>query len=1434
MKRLLLILLLPAIWCTKLQGAEITFPHIVFFVNSGVERVVEDNGGDFTVEFGTTSNIPAAQFISDVNAALAAKHWSWLTLKEFTFTATSTGRATFTVGAHSEKADFTFRIYDSSHTSHIPVRQLAYTAYRIENPGLHEIFHEQRASIRLNTSAAGETYTLLRNGSPVSTKIGTGAALTFLASEPGTYTIAGSQNRIRGNAVLQLYSFLRSAQIQPQMNPVYLPGESLNSPLTCTFSPANPPMRSQLETMFAAFNNGEVSYWNPNIRIAITQWLADRFVVEIANSVNPGTAGITNDTRILTDTGTFKIMQGSGGGFRSYEVQITASGTDGFGSVTLAGSEWGVDYRLMGNTYNFIRILPGTGTALPFGSYPSGKYTVYASKQGFEKQMPGDSLLLSRPIGTPGRNAVRTVNYTDTCGHYTTDIGYFDGLGYASQQIAVRASGMCDPYSGIPADIVTPIHYDPLRRDNARLYLPYVTEQYNGERHSNPFMSQQRFYKTEYADTCAYAAIDFETSPSGRPLRSWQAGQVFRAANACTSNAYASNAGTDAVRQFRVSASGDLVQDGNYAPAALSKISTTDEDGRIVERYANARSQLVLERRIIGAEDHADTYYVYNDRDSLAWVLPPECTARLQQTTLAPDDPLASRYCYVYTYDGRGNVTEKRLPGCGPQRYIYDQGDRMIAMQDGNMRQTDSWELYAYDAHNRETGRYTATGWTLESLQTQLGSSGVASVSGKTALIEIVYDTYPAAAAPPAGITCDTRTQGLKTFERLRIDDTQEFLARTFYYDFRGRCIQTLEQSPRTTRSVTSEYDFRGNTIRTCEITRVGEAPADTLIVCSSYDDRDRLVAETTSLNGSTPLRNTYHYDKLGRLVARRYAADGNILTDTLRYDIRGWLTEQRNDRFATSLHYYDPQQTATIPSYTGNITEWTFRHTGESSHTYAFAYDALSRLTETKQYIDGTANDRFVEKGLTYDRNGNILTLQRTAGGTMPDNFSYTYTGNRLSALAGTASGTYDYDANGNMTRDGVSGLNISYNRLNLIEKVERNGGILAEYSYLADGTKYAATDDAGNGLVYVGSLVYKKQNGSYALESAAFSGGRFVATETASGTTCLPHCFVTDHLGSVRVVVNAQGEVVERNDYYPFGLRWNDSESQISDNRYRYNAKEEQTFVNVPYIDYGARMYDPKFRLGWNTSDPLAEKYYPISTYTFCGNNPINYIDPNGLEIRGITKQDAQNFRDDIYKILAGEKFANIRALIDIKGKTFKSIDVGALRSAIEGVALTDDESAYITMITSAINSKDIYKVEYISGDFTSAEGAEAFVNHMNHTLEEGIGDKMTTPDGKLSTAWIRNSGNGLNVPTTKGSHSFIGDNLQSAERAVISGHEVLGHGIPAARKLTPAANNANAIRTDNLIRRILGLPQRDGSNHGGYQEGHITNPYILPIIQ
>ena len=140
--------------------------------------------------------------------------------------------------------------------------------------------------------------------------------------------------------------------------------------------------------------------------------------------------------------------------------------------------------------------------------------------------------------------------------------------------------------------------------------------------------------------------------------------------------------------------------------------------------------------------------------------------------------------------------------------------------------------------------------------------------------------------------------------------------------------------------------------------------------------------------------------------------------------------------------------------------------------------------------------------------------------------------------------------------------------------------------------------------------SLVYRKQSNVLSLESVAFNGGRFVA----SGNVLEPHYHLTDHLGSVRTVVASNGEILERSDYYPFGLRWEDSSSAISGNRYRYNGKEDQLFVNVPYTDFGARMLDNKYRLSWARLDPKGEVGPEKSLYGFCSGNPISRVDKDG----------------------------------------------------------------------------------------------------------------------------------------------------------------------------------------------------------------------------
>ena len=193
-----------------------------------------------------------------------------------------------------------------------------------------------------------------------------------------------------------------------------------------------------------------------------------------------------------------------------------------------------------------------------------------------------------------------------------------------------------------------------------------------------------------------------------------------------------------------------------------------------------------------------------------------------------------------------------------------------------------------------------------------------------------------------------------------------------------------------------------------------------------------------------------------------------------------------------------------------------------------------------------------------------------------------------------------------------------MSYNLCNLPKQITAANGTSVKYSYFADGTKFKAVNAAGNGFAYTGSLRWSVQNGVLTPESVAITGGRALYNDVEEPWSV--NYYITDHLGSVRAVTNAEGEVLDTFDYMPYGSEFTTDTDNITD--YRFTGKERQSMVNNSIYDSFARFQNTYGR--FMSIDPKAESFYHISPYTYCAGDPVNLVDPDGeiiIFINGFT---------------------------------------------------------------------------------------------------------------------------------------------------------------------------------------------------------------------
>jgi RHS repeat-associated protein len=603
---------------------------------------------------------------------------------------------------------------------------------------------------------------------------------------------------------------------------------------------------------------------------------------------------------------------------------------------------------------------------------------------------------------------------------------YIDGLGRPVQTVLKQGAWETN---GVAADLVSLVVYDQYGRETSQ-YLPFKANSTGGNPFistgmfkSNPFQQQASFMTAQFGsqgETYFYGRTNTETSPLNRVKKAMAPGNNWVGSDRGISKDYSFNAvGETALRMWNISeVPGSLPVDGGVYPGSqLYRNATFDEHNNLSYEYIDKTGQLVV-RSMQNGSEWLITFYVYDKLGNLRCVIPPQAVAAISSNWVMTQGVM-DELCFRYEYDQRNRMIVKKVPGAGETRMVYDARDRMVMMQDANMRTPaqQKWMYTTYDALDRpvSTGLITDPNYTNHSLHLAAAYTSIAYPNLGSYTYEILtrtfYDDYswvapsgsglsttlittytsnptyfytPGNSFPyPQSITQTAAIKGMVTGTITNIVATGNNLCSVNIYDDHGRLIQTQGGNLTWTNDiVTMQYSFSGQLLRTlvCHAKAGTNAQAYKILTKNEYDDAGRLTRISKKVeNSPETVIVENEYDALGQLkkkkLAPAYNNNAGLETENFDYNIRGWLLGMNRDyaKDASNTNYfgfdlgYDKAnnniiggQTYSNPQYNGNIEGmvWKSKGNGEK-RKYDFSYDAVNRLTKASftQYTSGTFN---------------------------------------------------------------------------------------------------------------------------------------------------------------------------------------------------------------------------------------------------------------------------------------------------------------------------------------------------------------------------------------------------------------------------------------------------------------------------------------------
>jgi RHS repeat-associated protein len=651
-------------------------------------------------------------------------------------------------------------------------------------------------------------------------------------------------------------------------------------------------------------------------------------------------------------------------------------------------------------------------------------------------------------------------------------------------------------------------------------------------------------------------------------------------------------------------------------------LTATDAAGQTTALTWNSRGQLLS---ITDAKNETTTY-TYDSNGyflSMDGPLPgTNDTVRLTYDACGRVQTLTdvSGYTVTYAYDNLDRVTRLTYPDGTFAQFTYDRLDCAM-FQDRAGRQT----FFAHDSMRQLTT--------------------VTDALGRVTHFEWCRCGAPKALIDPMGrkTSWSMDVQG-RTANKQYADGSQ---VSYLYENMTSRLQQVVDERQQSTLYAFNDDD-------TLASLSYGNAAVATPFVSFLYDQNYRRLVSMTDGIGTTtysyipitsqpvlgagqlgtvvgPLTNnttTYGYDELGRAV--QISMDGVLSTRV--FDAAGRVTSASN-ALGTFTYAYDgasfrplsqsdPNGQTGSSSYGSNLQDFTLQNLtyavgATPVSQFGYGYDtARTQITNWSQQAGAQAPSVFT---LAYDPVNQLISALVTNSGTLANSFGYSYdfAGNRLTETIAGSTSAANYNSLNQISTTDDPAAHARTNQWDAQNRLVATtlGNQTAQFGY--DGTSR---------LVYIREL----QNGSQvSLRYFVWCNDRICEERDASGINITKrfypqgvaletganagsYYYTRDHLGSIREMTDALGNVRARFSYDPFGRRTQLSGDLAADIGFAGMFWSPEASLALTHF----RAYDPE--LGrWLSRDPLpdAERKQGPNLYAYVRNNPIGRSDPSGL---------------------------------------------------------------------------------------------------------------------------------------------------------------------------------------------------------------------------